>query len=1573
MDIKELQSFKLGDAVKFHDQLNPKLFVGNRLDPAVKKQLIEIAKDFLQELGVEDIKVKDITLSGSNAAYSYTPHSDLDLHVLIDYNQFPNNPVYKELFMAKKNLYNDKHDITIRGIPVELYAQDSNEPFVSLGQYSILNDKWIQIPTKRRANFDQNATKSKFGKLQDFVLRALKEKNVGKVKQALEIIKRYRKAGLTKGGEFSPENLAYKALRNQGAIQKLFDLRDKLHSKHLSIENMYANINEATDKPIIYFDMDGVLADFNGGYEKLFGKQPGDSARDDPNVGKLVGSDFFSKLDKLPYADELIKTSVKLFGGYSICSSPLRGDHKNSELNKRLWIQQHLNPQPDNIVITGKKDSYAKGKNVLIDDKPKNIIPWRERGGIGILYNAYTDDPNSVIEQLKQIAGVVDEDIPVTPGPTQKQRTAAISKTQPKLGSGYFGKVYDQPEGELGIGTAKKISRFDQDKPTLDGYYAYINRLMSLKDQNDNPYLPQVYNANIVKPKRGAPYFELDMEKLTPWKDLEEDELLTIFSRALDVQLNSVEEFRQLVGRKGVPYKDIIIEELLRYMTKTLKDPNYKDIKGNSIKDPQLIEAINIIRYLEKTGYGEDLHGGNIMVRRTKYGPQLVLTDPLSFGSQAKMDQVEQGKIRVNTVGVTVPPDYFVYVYDKFNNNAVEIVKMYGSSDEIKKEVRQKYDPYWYDVEIIANDRKLDAPAQPPKPKKVDTGNDWIPVTKTTQKQARNKQHSPKKYVVYDQPHDAPPWKTKKMLGDVVASSENEALRLARQKFQNIPPHKISVMIDLLGTDFDKKLDEEDDYSIEAREIDKKLKAAGYKKIGAGAEAAVYIRDQGSVIKILMPDLEDMKDLNKDFYNAEKTFIKFYNFVKQNKGNPFLPKFIPIQGKDYARFKIGDRTFLQISMEQLYPYKKNSLEEAIIWAFSEFAASQTPWSEVEDHMGDPETFEYFGDNPQQYYFMAKHTAPKKFAKAWQTIAMTDKNKLNYYHLLYETMAALYKYGRKNNIGWDLHTENVMRRKDGTLVITDPFYGFINNKLNEVKALEDYDPNGPPPGPEFKPTMPAGTVRVDVSDVYDWYKLGQHISNMKGLGRHDFGKGPPSTIMAFGSEPEEHRYIQDLEKTGLTTTDIDPIDKNQPKGMKRQKTDPTYNVNEAFDQPYKLKWYPGDWDEVTAYADMPDGDDLTIIFNNDENEEGEEAWSVEFYRNNSQEITGEGDAQRIFATVLSAIQTFIKKYKPNRIIFSASKEVEPGQKIQSRANLYDRLVQRYAKALGYKAFRADAGNKVHYELSKINKGVVEGSGNNNVIAQKIFFARSKIAPKAWSYDHVGFITKDGKQIQMSGHKGNDVYITNDVTDDPEFPQQQIKVVSLPKPVNVPTTNSVGAENCGTFVANVLQANGFKGFDTEKLYRVFKKPKQQGVAEGEMRDLDIDFQDQQWDAIVGYVIAGLKKNMDIGTMELNLYKWGGKEMFDVDQELEDRGFRDVADLAKHIKDNNYKYVPPTDFGLGDLSNGLSEASGYIPSEKEKNDPRYKTALTVDVKPDSIKKNAKSFGFKVSRAGIPPLLRP
>ncbi len=208
MDIKELHSFKMSDAVKFHDKLNPNLWRNNQLDPAVKKQLIVIAEDFLSNMGISGLDVKDITVSGSSAAYSYTPHSDLDLHILVDMTKLPNDEVYRELFTAKKTIYNDSHDIKVKGVPVELYVQDSNQPVVSLGEYSILNDKWLKIPSKRRANLDQNATKAKYDKLAGLVDLALKSRNLERVKDTIKTIKRYRQAGLDTFGEFGPENLA---------------------------------------------------------------------------------------------------------------------------------------------------------------------------------------------------------------------------------------------------------------------------------------------------------------------------------------------------------------------------------------------------------------------------------------------------------------------------------------------------------------------------------------------------------------------------------------------------------------------------------------------------------------------------------------------------------------------------------------------------------------------------------------------------------------------------------------------------------------------------------------------------------------------------------------------------------------------------------------------------------------------------------------------------------------------------------------------------------------------------------------------------------------------------------------------------------------------------------------------------------------------------------------------------------------------------------------------------------------------------------------------------------------------
>ena len=78
---------------------------------------------------------------------------------------------------------------------------------------------------------------------------------------------------------------------------------------------------------------------------------------------------------------------------------------------------------------------------------------------------------------------------------------------------------------------------------------------------------------------------------------------------------------------------------------------------------------------------------------------------------------------------------------------------------------------------------------------------------------------------------------------------------------------------------------------------------------------------------------------------------------------------------------------------------------------------------------------------------------------------------------------------------------------------------------------EQDPGDPIP-------FPKGTTVVDVSDPYDWYKLGMVISDLDDANPQIFGKGAPSTVVAFGSEEEEHRLLPHLKRLGLSLHDID---------------------------------------------------------------------------------------------------------------------------------------------------------------------------------------------------------------------------------------------------------------------------------------------------------------------------------------------------------------------------------------------------------------------------------------------------
>ena len=178
------------------------------------------------------------------------------------------------------------------------------------------------------------------------------------------------------------------------------------------------NEDMADGKPIVYLDMDGVLADFFGGVEFLYGVDHWKELTNDKTkdlkkqvIDRITGTDFFAVLPKFPTADALIDMVKKFTGGkFSINTSTLRGDHENSAKYKRVWISNNIE-QPDEVIVTGRKESYAKDKgtgtpNILIDDRPVNIERWQAAGGYGILYQANRDSLEKVKKGLEGYAKI---------------------------------------------------------------------------------------------------------------------------------------------------------------------------------------------------------------------------------------------------------------------------------------------------------------------------------------------------------------------------------------------------------------------------------------------------------------------------------------------------------------------------------------------------------------------------------------------------------------------------------------------------------------------------------------------------------------------------------------------------------------------------------------------------------------------------------------------------------------------------------------------------------------------------------------------------------------------------------------------------------------------------------------------------------------------------------------------------------------------------------------------------------------------------------------------------------------
>lgn len=215
--------------------LSDKIWSEEGLQPEVANALGRIAKKFLDELEME-LDVKDVVLTGSYAGRTWGPGSDLDLHIVADMKKSGDLEVVARACKLAKFKWEEEHDITIHGLPVEVYVEDINDdPPRVTGRWSITKNDWILEPPKGGESFDESKVLKKVQDFREVMSKARKTNKEGPVIAAMKRIAKLRTAGLEKTGELSNENLAYRVLRRTGELQSSWDLIHKLADRDLSI------------------------------------------------------------------------------------------------------------------------------------------------------------------------------------------------------------------------------------------------------------------------------------------------------------------------------------------------------------------------------------------------------------------------------------------------------------------------------------------------------------------------------------------------------------------------------------------------------------------------------------------------------------------------------------------------------------------------------------------------------------------------------------------------------------------------------------------------------------------------------------------------------------------------------------------------------------------------------------------------------------------------------------------------------------------------------------------------------------------------------------------------------------------------------------------------------------------------------------------------------------------------------------------------------------------------------------------------------------------------------------------
>jgi predicted nucleotidyltransferase len=219
--------------------LNHAIWEDMTIKPEIKTALKSIAKQFIEFVDSSELVVVDMIVTGSLANYTWHNKSDVDLHIMVDMSRVENPEAVLQLFNAKKQLWNMEHDISIKGFPVEMYIQDEEEDHVSSGVYSIQRNKWLVKPKKSHPSIDDSYVISKADKWKSRIDDLIGNKvcNSTAIEKLKARLREMRQMGLDRDGEFAVENLAFKILRREKYIERLYDYAKNVQDKQLSLES----------------------------------------------------------------------------------------------------------------------------------------------------------------------------------------------------------------------------------------------------------------------------------------------------------------------------------------------------------------------------------------------------------------------------------------------------------------------------------------------------------------------------------------------------------------------------------------------------------------------------------------------------------------------------------------------------------------------------------------------------------------------------------------------------------------------------------------------------------------------------------------------------------------------------------------------------------------------------------------------------------------------------------------------------------------------------------------------------------------------------------------------------------------------------------------------------------------------------------------------------------------------------------------------------------------------------------------------------------------------------------------